>query len=59
MAQATTLPRRVPGDQLPIDAPPRYVGRAKVPGSEIERLDDAEQLSNADLVRLRESIRTL
>lgn len=59
MIRTATLPRRVPGAQLPIGAPARYVGRAKVPGSEDERFDDAPQLDIPDLVRLRDSIRAL
>jgi hypothetical protein len=59
MTRAATLPRRVPGEHLPIGAPTRYVGRAKVPGGDSGRFDDAPDLSIPDLVRLRDSIRTL
>lgn len=59
MTLAATLPRRVPGAQMPLGAPTRYVGRAKVPGGDSERLDDAPHLSPPDLVRLRDSIRAL
>lgn len=57
MTPAATLPRRIPGAQLPIGAPTRYVGRAKVPGGPTGLADDAPHLSTADLVRLRDSIR--
>lgn len=52
-----TLPQRTPGAQLPIDAPPRYVGRAKIPLPEGVRIDDAAHLTIHDLERLRDAIR--
>lgn len=59
MTLSPTLPRRVPGENTPIGAPTRYIGRVRIPGSVKERFDDAEHLSIADLVRLRDSLRTL
>lgn len=59
MTRTAMLPRRIPGAQLPIGAPARYLGRAKVPGGATGPLDDAPNLSIHDLVRLRDSIRTL
>lgn len=59
MPPTATLPRRVPGEHLPIGAPTRYVGRAKVPGSEDQLFDDASRLSIPDLMRLRDAIRRL
>jgi hypothetical protein len=59
MTPAVTLPRRTPGAQLPIGAPTRYIGRAAVPSSLTDRIDDAPHLGIRDLVRLRDSIRAL
>lgn len=57
MTRSATLPRQVPGEHLPIGAPAKYVGRAKVPGSETGRLDDAPHLGIADFERLRDYLR--